>query len=187
MKYSQNKKSFFYYFYNNIAFMGIYLHLDLMTSWKICSAGSKAEALIYDFTKCSPNCIQFRNIGLWCKVAAAQDMPLVWVLLIKTNRWRIQRPICRNNRIPKLVMLTSRAHYEPLKSNWSEKCECVVEFLFFSCKRLCTVNFGIRNINQCLVLECYETTDAIDQLSYGWKLNRVPVLMLYSVMPFCII
>ena len=46
--------------------------------------------------------------------------------------------------IPKLTMLTLRVHYEPLNSNWSEKCECAVEFLLFSYKRLCTVAFGIQ-------------------------------------------
>ena len=33
-------------------------------------------------------------------------------------------------------MLTLRVHCEPLNSNWYQKCECVVEFLFFSHKRL---------------------------------------------------
>ena len=43
-----------------------------------------------------------------------------------------------------VVMLTLRVCCEPLNSNWSKKCECVVEFPFFSCKRLCAVYFGIR-------------------------------------------
>ena len=43
--------------------------------------------------------------------------------------------------IPKVVL---RVHCKRLNSNWSKKCECIVKFLFFSSKRLCTVNFGIR-------------------------------------------
>ena len=46
--------------------------------------------------------------------------------------------------IPKLVMLTLRGHCEHLNSSWSEKCGYVVEFLFFSYNRLCTVASGIR-------------------------------------------
>ena len=51
---------------------------------------------------------------------------------------------CHADLIPKLAMLTLRVHYEPLNSNWSQECECIVEFLFFSYNRLCTVNFRIR-------------------------------------------
>ena len=57
--------------------------------------------------------------------------------------------------IPKLVMLTLRTHYEPLNSNWSKKFGCVVEFLFFSYKRLCTVNFGIRTQSGYDTVTCY--------------------------------
>ena len=46
--------------------------------------------------------------------------------------------------VPKFTMVTLRAHYEPLNSNWSLKCECIVEILFFSCKCLCLVTFRIR-------------------------------------------
>ena len=46
--------------------------------------------------------------------------------------------------IPKCTKLTLRVHYEPLNSNRSEKCECFMEYLLFSYKRLCTVTLGIR-------------------------------------------
>ena len=47
------------------------------------------------------------------------------------------------NLIPKLAMLTLGVHYEPLNSNSTWKCECVVEFLLVYCKDNCTVHFGI--------------------------------------------
>ena len=40
--------------------------------------------------------------------------------------------------IPKLAMLTLRAHYKP------ENCVRIMEFLLFSYRRLCTVAFGLR-------------------------------------------
>ena len=43
--------------------------------------------------------------------------------------------------ISKLAMLTLSVHCEPLKY------EHIVEFLLFSCKRLCTVAFGICSHN----------------------------------------
>ena len=45
-------------------------------------------------------------------------------------------------------MVTLRAHYEPLNSNWSIKCECIMEIIFFYCKCLCTVTFGIRPVEE---------------------------------------
>ena len=41
-------------------------------------------------------------------------------------------------------MLTLSVHYEPLNSNSPKKCERVVKFLLFFCKRLCTMALGIR-------------------------------------------
>ena len=45
--------------------------------------------------------------------------------------------------ITKLTMLILSVHYECLKSNLALKSECVVEFLLFSYKHLCTVYFEI--------------------------------------------
>ena len=47
--------------------------------------------------------------------------------------------------IPKLAILVLGVHYEPLNSNELLKCECIVAFLLFSYKRLCTVAFEIRH------------------------------------------
>ena len=70
---------------------------------------------------------------------------LTWgVIFVSEPSCQYQLSDNNEHLIPKMVMLTLRVHCEPLKSNWSKKCECVVEFLFFSYKRLCTVTFGIR-------------------------------------------
>ena len=45
--------------------------------------------------------------------------------------------------VPKLKMLTWRVHHEPWNIGRPEKCECVVELLFFSYQSAQKDNFGI--------------------------------------------
>ena len=80
------------------------------------------------------------NFVFYFKPTELIKQPKSWQKVYGITR---RNPNCKTL-IPKLVMVTLRAHCEPLNSNWSKNCECVVEFLFFSCRRLCTVNFGIR-------------------------------------------
>ena len=72
--------------------------------------------------------------------------------------------------IPKLAMIDLRVHYEPLNSDWSIKCECVMEFLF-SCKLLCTVTFGIRRCKRSELRKILVFLDAytIKELLLEWK------------------